>query len=108
MTTTAPTYYIDDIFLFQYTLIYIHYFFRPFERTAADNDKIFSIFKTFDFFKENMPDNILKELCVVALLEQWKEQNFTGKVINRDTVKPILRGHLWNNEKVVFLRQVTS
>jgi hypothetical protein len=38
-----------------------------------------------------MPDNILKELCVVALLEQWKEQNFTGKVINRNTVKPILR-----------------
>jgi hypothetical protein len=55
---------------------------RPFERTATDNDKIFSILKTFDFFADNVPNTILKELCVVATLETWKEQDFTGHCSN--------------------------
>ena len=53
--------------------------FRPFQRTAADNDKIFNILRTFDFFKEHIPANVLKELCVVALHEAWKEPDFTSK-----------------------------
>ena len=60
----------------QYKSYYI--FSRPFERTAADNDKIFSILKTFEFFADNISNNVLKELCVVAQLETWKEQDFTG------------------------------
>lgn len=49
----------------------------PFQRTASDNDRIFNILRTFPFFKENIPDHILKELCVVALHEIWKDPDFT-------------------------------
>lgn len=49
----------------------------PFQRTASDNDKIFNILRTFSFFKEYIPDNILKELCVVAVHETWKDPDFT-------------------------------
>lgn len=49
----------------------------PFQRTATDNDKIYNILRTFDFFKDHIPANVLKELCVVAVHEAWKEPDFT-------------------------------
>lgn len=49
----------------------------PFQRSASDNDKIFNILRTFPFFKESIPDNILKELCVVSVHETWKDPDFT-------------------------------
>ncbi|XP_060566986.1 cyclic nucleotide-binding domain-containing protein 1-like isoform X1 [Ruditapes philippinarum] len=49
----------------------------PFQRTASDNDEIFNILRTISFFKENVPEHILKELCVVAVHETWKDPEFT-------------------------------
>lgn len=53
-------------------------FCRPFERSLPDIEKIFSILQTFDFFKDKIPPKVLRELCVVGVLEQWKEPGFTG------------------------------
>lgn len=53
--------------------------FRPFQRTAADNDKLFNILRTFPFFRDHIPNHVLKELCVVALNETWKDPDFTSK-----------------------------
>jgi len=62
----------------------------PFERTAAENDRIFTILQTFDFFRENVEQSILKELCVVAQLETWKEADFS--VYGKTGVHMILKG----------------
>ncbi|KAK7481666.1 hypothetical protein BaRGS_00027039 [Batillaria attramentaria] len=62
----------------------------PFERTATDNDKIFSILKTFHFFADNISNSVLKELCVVAQLESWKETDFT--VFGNTGLHMVLRG----------------
>ncbi|XP_076449075.1 cyclic nucleotide-binding domain-containing protein 1-like [Babylonia areolata] len=64
----------------------------PFERTASDNDRIFSILKTFTFFADNISNNVLKELCVVAQLEVWKEQDFT--VFGNTGLHMVLRGRV--------------
>ncbi|KAL8559432.1 hypothetical protein ACOMHN_045229 [Nucella lapillus] len=62
----------------------------PFERTATDNDRIFSILKTFDFFVDNISNTVLKELCVVAQLDVWREQDFT--VFGNTGLHMVLRG----------------
>ncbi|XP_052817236.1 cyclic nucleotide-binding domain-containing protein 1-like isoform X2 [Mya arenaria] len=49
----------------------------PFQRTAADNDRLFNILRTFSYFKQHIPDHVLKELCVVAVHETWKDPDFT-------------------------------
>jgi hypothetical protein len=59
----------------------LYIFFRPFQRTASDNDEIFNILRTISFFKENVPEHILKELCVVAVHETWKDPEFTSKLL---------------------------
>ncbi|ESO98196.1 hypothetical protein LOTGIDRAFT_231321 [Lottia gigantea] len=48
----------------------------PFERSATEIDKMRSILKTIPFFADNIPDSVIKELCVVAQLEVWKESDF--------------------------------
>ena len=53
--------------------------FRPFERTAAENDQIHGALKHFDVLAGQVPANVLKELCVVAQLDVWKEQDLTSK-----------------------------
>lgn len=50
----------------------------PFDRTMADNDKIFNVMKTFDLLIDAIPESTLRELCAVAMLETWKEENTTG------------------------------
>lgn len=62
----------------------------PFERTAAENDKIFTILQTFEFFRDNVEGAILKELCVVAQLEAWKDPDFS--VYGKTGVHLILKG----------------
>ncbi|VDI41155.1 cyclic nucleotide-binding domain-containing protein 1-like [Mytilus galloprovincialis] len=85
----------------------------PFERTASDNDKMFSIFKTFRFFNDNVPDNILKELCVVALFEQWKDTDFTvfGRnglyMVLKGSVRPLTYPHLNTPDNIVDSRSPT-
>ncbi|XP_059167093.1 cyclic nucleotide-binding domain-containing protein 1-like [Physella acuta] len=62
----------------------------PFERNAAENEKIYSILKTFDFFKENVEAPVLKELSVLAQLETWNEENFA--VYGKTGIHMILKG----------------
>lgn len=62
----------------------------PFERTAGENDKIFTILQTFDFFRENVEQAVLKELCVVAQMESWKDVDFS--VYGKTGVHMILKG----------------
>jgi len=62
----------------------------PFERTASENDKIFTILQTFEFFAENVDSAVLKELCVVAQLEAWKDEEFS--VYGKTGVHLILKG----------------
>lgn len=62
----------------------------PFERTASENDKMFSILKTMDFFHDKFPPSVLKELCVVAVCEQWKDPGFS--VYGNTSVYMVLRG----------------
>lgn len=78
----------------------------PFERTASDNDKMFSILRTFDFFRDKFPPAVLKELCVVAVCEQWKEAGFSvfGNVgvymVLRGTVSPMSHPYLQDMDNV--------
>lgn len=53
-------------------------YFRPFERSASENDQIFNAIKHFDVVSCQFPENVLKELCVVAQLDAWKETELTG------------------------------
>ena len=50
---------------------------RPFERTASENDEIFKAAQQFDQLTCQVDDTVLKELCVVAQLDVWKEQDIT-------------------------------
>lgn len=85
----------------------------PFERSLPDIEKIFSILQTFDFFKDKIPPKVLRELCVVGVLEQWKEPGFTvfGKVglhmVLRGAVKPITDPHLNESNEVPDSRSST-
>ncbi|GFO25352.1 cyclic nucleotide-binding domain-containing protein 1 [Plakobranchus ocellatus] len=80
----------------------------PFERTAADNDKVYSILLTFPFFKDNVDPAVLKELCVVAQLETWKDTDFSvyGKtgiyMVLRGEVKPVFSPYLLGGQNGVY------
>ena len=52
--------------------------FSPFQRTATDNDKIYNIVKNFPAIAGQVSPKVLKELCVVAVLESWKDTGITG------------------------------
>ena len=56
-------------------------FCSPFERTANENDQIFNAIKKFEVMSNQFPSNVLKELCVVAQLDSWKEAELTGSHI---------------------------
>ncbi|XP_048759035.2 cyclic nucleotide-binding domain-containing protein 1-like [Ostrea edulis] len=85
----------------------------PFERSLPEIEKIFSILQTFDFFKNKVPSKVLRELCVVGVLEQWKEPGFTvfGKaglhMVLRGAVKPITNPYLNESNEVPESRSVT-
>ncbi|XP_064640814.1 cyclic nucleotide-binding domain-containing protein 1-like [Lineus longissimus] len=48
-----------------------------FERNANENDTIYQILKTFPLIHDHIPDNVLRELCVIAQLDVWKEPGIT-------------------------------
>ena len=50
----------------------------PFERTATDNEELYSHLKHIPCLANQVPANVLKELCVVAYMDQWKEPHVTG------------------------------
>ena len=52
----------------------------PFERTAAENEQIYGALKHFEVLAGQVPANVLKELCVVAQLDVWKEQDLTSQL----------------------------
>ncbi|XP_050395802.1 cyclic nucleotide-binding domain-containing protein 1 isoform X1 [Patella vulgata] len=62
----------------------------PFERMSAENDKICSVLKNIPYFSENLTPNVLKELCVVAQLEVWKDSDFA--VFGNTGLHLILKG----------------
>ncbi|KAJ8303597.1 hypothetical protein KUTeg_019993 [Tegillarca granosa] len=63
----------------------------PFERTAAENDKIFSILKTFPFFQENTPDNnSVSLLCLNMFGNTGLHMVLKGKVA--PLTEPVLCG----------------
>ena len=57
----------------------LNMFSRPFERSAFENDQIYSAAKSFDVLSGQVAPNVLKELCVVAQLDVWKEEDLTSK-----------------------------
>ncbi|CAH1780517.1 unnamed protein product [Owenia fusiformis] len=61
-----------------------------FQRTAAENNQIYKILRTFRLLSTQVSDNVLKELCVVATIDTWKEQDFT--VFGNTGFHLILRG----------------
>jgi len=86
----------------------------PFERTAGENDKIFSILQTFDFFRENVDQSVLKELCVVAQMESWKDEDFSvyGKtgvhLILKGSVVPLYEPYLISGKDDAYPQHFTS
>ena len=57
----------------------LNMFSRPFERSAFENDQIYSAAKSFDVLSGQVAPNVLKELSVVAQLDVWKEEDLTSK-----------------------------
>ncbi len=53
---------------------------RPFERTAPENDKLLNCVKHFPELANQVSGAVLKELCVMAYLDVWKESQVTGKL----------------------------
>ena len=51
---------------------------RPFQRTAVENDQIFNILKHFPAIAEQCSSDVLRELCVMAHLDIWKEKEVTS------------------------------
>ncbi|ELU02692.1 hypothetical protein CAPTEDRAFT_223430 [Capitella teleta] len=50
---------------------------QPFERTATENDEILKAAKRFELLSCQADISVLKELCVVAQIEVWKEPDIT-------------------------------
>uniref|UniRef100_A0A2C9MAN1 Cyclic nucleotide-binding domain-containing protein n=1 Tax=Biomphalaria glabrata TaxID=6526 RepID=A0A2C9MAN1_BIOGL len=63
---------------------------HPFERTATENDLIFSNLQNFDFFKNNIEPDVLKELSVLAQLETWPDDDFV--VYGKTGIHMVLKG----------------
>ncbi|KAI0212923.1 Cyclic nucleotide-binding domain-containing protein 1 [Lamellibrachia satsuma] len=72
----------------------------PFERTAGENDQIYSIVHRFAELCCQVEPLVLKELCVVAQLEVWKEDNITlfGNtglhIVLKGSVRPHNKPHI--------------
>lgn len=54
---------------------------RPFQRTAEDIKIMYKALKTFTNFSSMITNKVLKELCYVAQLDSWKEDNFPGRLL---------------------------
>ena len=55
--------------------MYVH---RPFERTSAENEQIYKAVKKGSPLGGQVTARILKELCVMAQLDHWREEDTTG------------------------------
>ena len=53
------------------------------------------------YIKKNLSSILLDFVCIIIMIELWQLW-FSPKKKKKDTVKPVLRGHLWDKEKVVF------
>ena len=52
--------------------------FRPFQRTAEDIGVMYKVLKTFPQFANMVSSKVLRELCFVAQIDVWKEEDFPG------------------------------
>ena len=57
------------------------YFYRPFERTATDNEFIVTALQAFEELRTQLTPEILNELAVFTTLEIWNEPNITCTVL---------------------------
>ncbi|CAG5131577.1 unnamed protein product [Candidula unifasciata] len=86
----------------------------PLERTTSDNDQIFSILQTFDFFVNNVDPAVLKLLSSVACLEVWKDVNFyvygkTGvHMVLKGSVTPVLKPYTLADGEGVYPKPSVS
>ncbi|KAF6022128.1 CNBD1 [Bugula neritina] len=62
----------------------------PFQRTAEDIKIMYKALKTFTNFSSMITNKVLKELCYVAQLDSWKEDNFP--VFGSSGMHMILKG----------------
>ncbi|XP_038070089.1 cyclic nucleotide-binding domain-containing protein 1-like [Patiria miniata] len=62
----------------------------PYERTAEDNDIVFTHLKEFPLLADQLSSKELKELCTVAQLDVWKDEDYT--VFGNGGFYIILRG----------------
>lgn len=53
--------------------------FRPFERTAYDIGEIKMCMESVPKLTTQVSSDVLKELCVMAKLEVWKDESVTRK-----------------------------
>ena len=53
---------------------------RPYERTAEDNDIIYTHLKEFPLLSEQLSNKELKELCTTAHMDIWKDEDYTGEL----------------------------
>ena len=53
---------------------------RPFERTVLDNEEIQKGLELIPALTSQVSPHVLKELCVVAQLDVWKDENVTRKI----------------------------
>ncbi|XP_072024805.1 cyclic nucleotide-binding domain-containing protein 1-like [Amphiura filiformis] len=49
----------------------------PYERTAADNAKVYRHLKEFPLLAGQLTDKELKELCTVTQLDVWRDEDYT-------------------------------
>ena len=52
---------------------------RPYERTAADNARVYKHLKEFPLLADQLSDKELKELCTVTQLDVWRDEDYTGR-----------------------------
>ncbi|XP_033626476.1 cyclic nucleotide-binding domain-containing protein 1-like [Asterias rubens] len=62
----------------------------PYERTAEDNDIIYTHLKEFPLLSEQLSNKELKELCTTAHMDIWKDEDYT--VFGNNGFHIILRG----------------
>ncbi|KAK2164336.1 hypothetical protein LSH36_65g00001 [Paralvinella palmiformis] len=67
----------------------------PFERTAQEAEQVYEAVKHFDILSSQMSPQVLKELCVVAQIDSWKDADIT--IFGNTGLHMILKGSVRPN-----------
>lgn len=72
----------------------------PFERSSEETDNLFLILKSLPIVSDQMPDHVLKEMCMTVQMDTWKEADITvfGNLafymVIKGSVRPASREYL--------------